>query len=863
MNHLQGWVEQGGVVVTGGPGGSGTGPPPATVTVGGPVAGGIAKSVLFVDSAGNLAQDNPSLVYDIPSKTLSVANLSAASVTATGTIQANTLSAPTITSTGNITGLNVTANNVMNAATLNVGTVAATGNITAVNMTGTGTVQGATVTSTGAITAAGNMSTTTGTVSGSNVTATNTLTGTTLTIGTVTATGNISGVNITGSGTIQGATVTATGTLNAANATVTGLITGNVNYNEGGTGAVNRTVQGRLQDIVSVKDFGAVGDNSHNDAPNIQAAINAVGSNGQIYFPAGNYRVNSPLTITGDRLYLTGAGPMATMIWYYPTAANTTCLTVSKSPPTADISQGGISGIAFFSTNNSFVKTAINLVAVSNYIVRDVWIWGSPGSIYWGDSSRGSIALQFNGHELTTVENFFTYADRPLVIGPNSTGSTLSLDKCTFRDCTLAARGNPCVECLDNVGLTDVTFEGRQGWSGGTYGFKWINTIGTSSYYGLKFDNLRWEQTEGGPGWSIYIALTAGGNVRRLTVHNAYMEMGGNCSGFYFRNVIAADFRNVIYGGVATALNVDSSDSNFIFWNMWFGLAPPAAAISAAVRASNVVTLTIPAGLNFSAGQSITVAGVSDATFNGVALTVTSYTGTSLVYSSTGTDTTLGAGGTVALTAMVLGSPAFADFISYNQIGNSAALSTAAPARLSMGSFDLTGYMNLPYKATINGLNRSGVSKRMISLSPASIGTTDPVQIDQDAAGTVLGGSLYTGNALTTNSLGPGIVIPNNASLLGVNAAGNNTLLIAKVYNNNTVTFGGLGVGYAGTTVNGGSGNVIIASQLQLNVGLVALGGGLTPTFGTMGGTGPATAAQNSWLQININGVNSWVPVWR
>jgi len=30
-----------------------------------------------------------------------------------------------------------------------------------------------------------------------------------------------------------------------------------------------------------------------------------------------------------------------------------------------------------------------------------------------------------------------------------------------------------------------------------------------------------------------------------------------------------------------------------------------------------------------------------------------------------------------------------------------------------------------------------------------------------------------------------------------------------------------------------------------------------------MGGTGPATAAQNSWLQININGVNSWVPVWR
>lgn len=43
----------------------------------------------------------------------------------------------------------------------------------------------------------------------------------------------------------------------------------------------------------------------------------------------------------------------------------------------------------------------------------------------------------------------------------------------------------------------------------------------------------------------------------------------------------------------------------------------------------------------------------------------------------------------------------------------------------------------------------------------------------------------------------------------------------------------------------------------------VALGGGAAPTFGTIGGSGPGTAAQNSWLKININGTASFVPVWR
>lgn len=42
-----------------------------------------------------------------------------------------------------------------------------------------------------------------------------------------------------------------------------------------------------------------------------------------------------------------------------------------------------------------------------------------------------------------------------------------------------------------------------------------------------------------------------------------------------------------------------------------------------------------------------------------------------------------------------------------------------------------------------------------------------------------------------------------------------------------------------------------------------ALGGGSAPTLGTIGGSGPATAAQNSWLKVKINGTASFLPVWR
>lgn len=84
-------------------------------------------------------------------------------------------------------------------------------------------------------------------------------------------------------------------------------------WTQTGIDAVSRTVDSKLKDTISVKDFGAVGDGVVDDTVAILAAINSNTSFLEVYMPPGTYRLASPLIIDRQNLTLTGAGRATTL----------------------------------------------------------------------------------------------------------------------------------------------------------------------------------------------------------------------------------------------------------------------------------------------------------------------------------------------------------------------------------------------------------------------------------------------------------------------------------------------------------------------------------------------------------------------
>jgi hypothetical protein len=110
-------------------------------------------------------------------------------------------------------------------------------------------------------------------------------------------------------------------------------------FTQSGTGAIQRTVENKLKDTVSVKDFGAVGDGVADDTAAIQAAIVLIGRT--VFIPKGTYKVSA--TLVPACAAIIGEGEIASVIT--PTAAVTKVLSVGGANYPTELRSFGINGV--------------------------------------------------------------------------------------------------------------------------------------------------------------------------------------------------------------------------------------------------------------------------------------------------------------------------------------------------------------------------------------------------------------------------------------------------------------------------------------------------------------------------------------
>lgn len=140
-----------------------------------------------------------------------------------------------------------------------------------------------------------------------------------------------------------------------------------VTFTQSGTGAVQRTVESKLKDVVSVKDFGAAGDGTTNDTAAIQAAINYAVSNAvELYWPAGSYSSNALTSVHSVRHHGNGSLLRGSSTFYLnPTASQTNTLYVSSS--------GSASADGLSSTNPTTIQAAFNYLSNYGPVLAGAW----------------------------------------------------------------------------------------------------------------------------------------------------------------------------------------------------------------------------------------------------------------------------------------------------------------------------------------------------------------------------------------------------------------------------------------------------------------------------------------------------------
>ena len=263
-------------------------------------------------------------------------------------------------------------------------------------------------------------------------------------------------------------------------------------------GAVGKTLNDKMQDLVTVKDFGATGDGTTDDTTAIQAAIDlACQYGGCVYFPAGTYKISATLVfamnnITVDpvkRPSMKGDGMAATTI-YQTVNANGIEVVGNDSYPASysmfqdftlygyQLNKLGIvfKDVAFVTVNNVYLagwSTGLYGVNIVSSTFNDMVMRFNNGGFYFESNATYGYVTEPNAITMSNcvVGNNESFGGKVIGAGlfnlfggtieSNGTGTDLSSGKWGLA--IVDAGGHLAQQSACGFNISGVYFEGNGG----------------------------------------------------------------------------------------------------------------------------------------------------------------------------------------------------------------------------------------------------------------------------------------------------------------------------------------------------------------------------------------------------------------
>jgi hypothetical protein len=238
------------------------------------------------------------------------------------------------------------------------------------------------------------------------------------------------------------------------------------------TGAINRPFNEKLNEIVSVKDFGAIGNGSADDTTAINNALAFISNGGTLYFPAGIYLCSQQVTLNSN-ISLIGVGRTNTGTQY----SSTIEFTNSSSCGIITALGGGynrISDMTLVGTGNSsgtglyVIKSAFSVferlfirefqygiidVAVQNISYNDIVINTVQYGVYWTTGSASDY------HTVCTYKSIYVSGVSNVGFYIHGGTTTPICKENTFIDCAAdgANVGWQVLSCFDTTFIGSYT----------------------------------------------------------------------------------------------------------------------------------------------------------------------------------------------------------------------------------------------------------------------------------------------------------------------------------------------------------------------------------------------------------------------